>query len=582
MIYCVIDGKKAFPSATASIKLTLENPYIKSTGNHTLQVSFPLDLPENRLVFGNVNRMDVSKKRHQYDDCTLFCGSIVLLSGSAAVTSYSDTEIKLQLLGTSADVMTKAEKIFIDEIDFPPMEAPYLMWCKKSNLFVDANVFAQGYGGIKGKYVFFTVRNETTGKKYNRLRCYGTPVKYQLKRPVLQVNLMYALKFVFRSVGYELKENAYDCLPWNELYVVNLNRTTRVGRALPHWKASTFLDEFRKLFNAVFVYDEVSKTVSVGSYSNLHSLDRVGYPSEDSFSSEYDEDGVSYIGSDNIKYDLTECDDQVHVREVSDNVFESFDVREYDSLSEMLAQEASRTKMELLTTFYIIKNVGYVYWRIVDEESGYMNYEICGYFDMLVKEGNTRSSSTTELKMIPVAVGESFVNESEIQDKCMMPCMEGPDDDASPSVDGDEEDTITVQDVLEEGMTVEKDTEDEHLQLAFLEGRTESFRYDNRDDRFYGILKAFTDQRESNVTAPWSMGLAHSEGIRYNIGRFHEGSVAIDSHVQYVKKFLCDEIPDPKKIFIFANKPFICSKIDLNITDSGIDRLKTGYFYEML
>lgn len=46
-------------------------------------------------------------------------------------------------------------------------------------------------------------------------------------------------------------------------------------------------------------------------------------------------------------------------------------------------------------------------------------------------------------------------------------------------------------------------------------------------------------------------------------------------------KFLSDDVPDTKKIFVFRNKKFICDKIDINITDNGIDKLMTGYFYEL-
>ena len=71
MIYCLIDGMKAYPSTGSNIKLTLENPFIKSSGDHTMQVSFPLDIPENRVVFGNINRLDVSKSKTVYEDCSL-------------------------------------------------------------------------------------------------------------------------------------------------------------------------------------------------------------------------------------------------------------------------------------------------------------------------------------------------------------------------------------------------------------------------------------------------------------------------------------------------------------------------------
>lgn len=582
MIYCLIDGMKAYPSTGSNIKLTLENPFIKSSGDHTMQVSFPLDIPENRVVFGNINRIDVSKSKTVFEDCSLLCGTTVLLRGSGKLTSFSEKEVRLQLLGTSSNVKTKAEGLYIDEVFFPEMIEPYLTWCKKSNIGVDASIVERGFGGVKGEYVFFTVVNDTTGRKYNRLRCYnnGTKMVYWLKRPAVQVNVMFVLKYVLKALGYELVSNVYDVTPWNELYIVNLRRTPKINKALPHWKVSTFLDEFQKLFNAVFIYDDVNMKVSIESYSDLQNKNRVEYKHEEAFSSDFDEEGVSYVGSNNIKYDLVTCSDQKYAREIPDDIFESFDYREYNTLAEMLSAEGSRTKKELLTTLYFMKDCGYVYWRIVDEEQGIMSYQICGFFDTLVKKGNKRSSNTTELKMVPVPIGESFVNESVIEDKCMMPCIEGPENEADSK--DDEEDVITVQDVLEDEMSVEKEEEDEHMYLAFLESKTAIFYYDGRNDRYYGIMKAFADRRESNVSQSWSLSLIASTGIVHNVGKFHKTSVTIGAHNQYVQKFLCDEIPDPKNIYLFRNKPFLCSKIDLSINDDGVDRMKTGYFYEIL
>ena len=66
MIYCTINGKTVYPESGTSIKITLENPYLKEEGSHTYEISFPLSIPENRAVFGCVHRYDVSKKNIKY------------------------------------------------------------------------------------------------------------------------------------------------------------------------------------------------------------------------------------------------------------------------------------------------------------------------------------------------------------------------------------------------------------------------------------------------------------------------------------------------------------------------------------
>ena len=59
-------------------------------------------------------------------------------------------------------------------------------------------------------------------------------------------------------------------------------------------------------------------------------------------------------------------------------------------------------------------------------------------------------------------------------------------------------------------------------------------------------------------------------------------AVEIDSHNLFCIKFPTDDIPDPSRIFIFRNRRFICQKVELEVSGVGIDKVKTGYFYEIL
>lgn len=577
MTYATINGKKVYPAEGTNIKLVIENPFMKQQGNHTYQVTFPLDIPENAMVFGNVNRIDVSKRVSKYEDCALFSGYKCLLRGSASVLGFSEGGIKLQYLGSASDVKSKIGELYIDKMDFPEVASPYKTWCQKTNTSVPASVFSQGYGGVRGQYVFFTVANESTGKKYNRLRCYGTPTTCKMKRPVLQPCLIYVLHQVFSVIGYQVEYDAYDRSPWNDLYIVNVRRSAKISGALPHWKASTFLDEFRKLFNAAYLYDEKRKTVRIETYNNIESLGTVTIECESSFSSEHDEEGVAYIGSDNIAYNLETCAEQKTAREIPKEVFNTFEQRSYDTLNEVLTAAGSMTETEKLTTLFLARDAGYVYFRKMDD-NGSIGYAMCGFFTQLVREGNGIDGSTTELKIIPAPMGEIKVNEDEIEDTCMMPSIEGPEWNSA----SDEEEVTTLQDVLENEVSVEEDSEDGFMPVAFLAGSSSQFAYDDSGGRYYGVMRSLADRRESNLPNDCSLALVNAGTITEYVGKFHTGHASIDSKNQYVFKFIGDSVPDPCKKFIIRNKQFLCAKIEVSVSDSGIDRLMTGYFYEML
>ena len=56
----------------------------------------------------------------------------------------------------------------------------------------------------------------------------------------------------------------------------------------------------------------------------------------------------------------------------------------------------------------------------------------------------------------------------------------------------------------------------------------------------------------------------------------------VNKHNQFTIKFITDDIPDPTLIYIFRGKRYICDKIEMNVGQNGVDKEKTGYFYEFL
>ena len=78
-----------------------------------------------------------------------------------------------------------------------------------------------------------------------------------------------------------------------------------------------------------------------------------------------------------------------------------------------------------------------------------------------------------------------------------------------------------------------------------------------------------------------SLALARTEGS-VAVGQFHSEGRSVENRVQHVFRFLFDGKPDPARLYMFRNKVYECQKIEANVTDTGLDRLMTGYFYEML
>lgn len=118
MITCIINGHKAYPISTSSIKVTYANQYVTDDGEYTYDITFPTNILENRVIFKNVSRLEVKKNVAKYDDCKLFCNSQLIMSGVGTILSANEKEIKLQIVGGKSRIKfnDRMTKHYIDEI----------------------------------------------------------------------------------------------------------------------------------------------------------------------------------------------------------------------------------------------------------------------------------------------------------------------------------------------------------------------------------------------------------------------------------------------------------------------------------
>lgn len=183
MITCIINGHKAYPISTSSIKVTYANQYVTDDGEYTYDITFPMNILSNREIFKNVSRFEVKKKLAKYDDCKLYCNGLLIMSGVGTVLSVNQKEVKLQLLGGKSRVKynSKFDKKFIDEMDLDralhgsmgdqleTVNAKEIMGLmaevKTFNFYATYN--PSYMIGIPGMYVYTPIRDETNDMTAN-------------------------------------------------------------------------------------------------------------------------------------------------------------------------------------------------------------------------------------------------------------------------------------------------------------------------------------------------------------------------------------------------------------------------------
>ena len=629
MIHCTVNGKSAVPSSTDKIKVTYANQYIEDSGSYTYDITFPMSIHANQVVFANVHRFDVHKPTNAFDDCKLFADNRLFISGKGTVTSVSDSAVKLQIVGGKSRIKynSKFEQHYIDDIDYPDVKITSgidamrygqmgvtSVDCRTKPSMVLVDLTNGVNVGQPGVALFYPIYDETHDCMSNYLaaatfdkltfeghKLPGGTVPF-MRVLAVQPNLLYVLTYIIKTEGYTVIRNDHDCAPWRRLYIASARRSCLIKHALPHWSVYTFIEEFRKLFNASFVFDDVAMTVSIIATNELTDNEAVSYDCLDEYSAEYDEDGLSNLATSNVEYDFDDSTVRDWREFIPLSVLKQYPVLTYDNTDAMTDAASAMTVKERRSTIF---KVGYTYyiWAMLPKNGGPESKgeteqrTLCGLFNPIMRDKEI--DNVVDLKMIPVAMSQR----KRIHSKMLLPftdripnkivCMPSMSNDKDTSldnmtVDDDGDYYVSVQDAMQ-GADISSNEEDadEKIRLMFsgdwvrdlengkvVQGGT--FGNDNTYTRYPICL---TDSRMypklTGVGEDVSLSL---ERMPYN----NNVNVEIDTHNLYCVKFVTDDIPDPSKIYIFHNRRFVCQKIEMDVSNDGIGKLKTGYFYEML
>lgn len=621
MITCIINGHRAYPISTSSIKVTYANQYVTDDGEYTYDITFPMDILANREIFKNVSRFEVAKNIAKYDDCKLYVDSRIIMSGIGTILSVNQNEVKLQIVGGKSRIKFKEKltKHYIDELDLGIADKPgYTVdkgWSQgfkniqKINDIYRLDDDKSKFLGVEGKWCFVPVRDETNDMianfvgvdKTKQFIGYNAPFIMNL---AVQPNLMHIFRKVVEYEGYTLKRNDYDCKPWNLLYIASAYKTRELRKALPHWSSYTFIEEFRKLFNATIVFDDILKTCSVINAAELTTADSIKIEPLDEYTTDYDEDGsISTSSTANLEYNLGGSANRDSYEVISKKVFENFESFHSEEIS-LDHQFVTTTLLwsEKKKRQTIIENFG-DYYIYVEDESGKKKWKLAGIWSPLIRDKS--SEDYVDLNISPAAQVVEDINfktaligeDKYYEKRCLlsMPNDKEPDSKES-DIDDDGFSYTSVQDAIDDESTLDKTEDDQECMNIFfiLPGRVQiggpnqtrlswvgmksrwpQFLTDyriNEDYRYSGIADIFHDT--------YSLSLRKTREVGSTcLGSFHNNGLRIDNKNSMEVKFKSDEIPDPSQIYIIRNKRFVCAKIEMEVKDDAIEPIYTGYFY---
>lgn len=627
MITCIINGHKAYPISTSSIKVTYANQYVTDDGEYTYDITFPMNILENRVIFKNVSRLEVKKNIAKYDDCKLFCNSQLIMSGVGTILSVNEKEIKLQIVGGKSRIKfnDRLTKHYIDEIPFGTADKPgYTVdkgWSQgwkglqKIKDIYRLDDDKSKFLGVEGKWCFVPIRDETNDMIANFVGVDKTKVfiGYNapfIVNPAVQPNLMYIFRKVVEYEGYTLKRNDFDCKPWNLLYIASAYKTRELRRALPHWSSYTFIEEFRKLFNATIFFDDIQKTCSVIKKSELTSADSVAIEPMDEYTTDYDEDGsFSTSSTANLEYNLGDSANRDNYEVISKKVFENFKIVHstgtWEPQNQFKGTTQSWSEKQKRQTIIECNGSYYIY---VENEDGSKTWQLAGVWSPLIRDSS--SDDYVDINISPAAQVVEDINfktaiigeDNYYEKRCLLSIPNDKEPDSKEcDVDDDGYSYTSVQDAIDDESTLDKSEDDQECMNIFfiipgevqVDTKFSWVRAKSRWPKFktdYRINKEYCGSTEGGFGGngggtfkekyPYSLSICtKSTNDVVTLGCLHDNGLRLDNKNCMEAKFKSDVIPDPSKIYIIRNKKYVCEKIEMEVKDDAIEPVYTGYFY---
>ena len=630
MITCVINGMAAYPAASQSIKLTYANQYVTDDGEYSYDINFPMSIMDNRRVFHNVSRFDVSKVTQKFNDCKLYVSGRLILSGVGTIISVTEAEIKLQIVGGKSRIKynDRMTKHYIDEIaTFGTADKPgYTVdkgWSQGfKNLQKIKDIYRldedkSKFLGVEGKWCFVPVRDETNDMianfvgvdKTKQFIGYNAPFVMNL---AVQPNLMYIFRKVVEYEGYTLKRNDFDCKPWNLLYIASAYKTRELRKALPHWSSYTFIEEFRKLFNATIVFDDIRKTCSVLNASELTTADSVEIEPLDEYTTDYDEDGsFSTSSTANLEYNLGDSANRDNYEVISKKVFENFKIVHstgtWDPQNQFKGTTQSWSKKQKRQTIIECNGSYYIY---VENEDGSKTWQLAGVWSPLIRDSS--SDDYVDINISPAAQVVEDINfktavigeDNYYEKRCLLSIPNDKEPDSKEcDVDDDGYSYTSVQDAIDDESTLDKSEDDQECMNIFIiipgevqdDNKFSWVRAKSRWPKFktdYRINKEYCGSTEGGFGGngggtfkekyPYSLSICtKSTNDVVTLGCLHDNGLKIDNKNCLQVKFKSEVIPDPSNTYIIHNKKYVCEKIELEVKDDQIEPIFVGYFYMM-
>lgn len=611
-----------------NITLVTENLYFSKASTYTYDVMLPMAPDTNNAkIFSHINRLDKSLENISYP-ARLVVDNKLIINGTATIVGISQTGISVQLLQGNSELNYKQryEKTYIDELDLGTVEE----WGLEQTVVVgtEEETFIEPIEDIAvnipgnaikvqtpealeayndGNVIFTPIRNTTTDRKMNGIRCVNgvvfisteegiemfSPEVPNCFRMAPQPKFSFMLEKIFNAVGLQITYNELDDVPaYQELFIANSTTVWKIADILPHFTLIELIEQIQVLFNCVFVIKE-DNTVNIYQRRNYYSATaeseivkvedvidefEVDIDTEESVSDSdkakcyeisYEDFGKDFLGEDFKEVPIVGINELPLYPKANPNVFAI-------NLNGHKVSSPSNTNGHI-TGRNLIDH--YMKWPMDVEEE----------FKLKIIPVYPEYMSHAEYK-VKTAGGSS--NEYNMDIYFPMPESVG-------SEPYDEDETYTIQEMLDDGETPpEKEYKDKicvgfvaeaDIQMGFY---TYRYKYLTSQEVHEQQIEPYPDWRgDEEGVIKWYqaydmsfMPLRNWNGtadVKNFYNQFTKGTPQVLISKIYTMKFINNKFINVMSRFLIKNQLFACKQIKYSINAKGFDKIIEGEFYKI-
>ena len=464
-----------------------------------------------------------------------------------------------------------------------------------------------------------------------RFTCASADLEYLSNTKLIpQPYMLYYVEKVLQALGYHISHNTLvedTTMKNNQLYILNSKKTLKYNEMVPNWTVEKFIDEIEKFFMAVILVDDDKNISVVNAADHYRTAERYYINDEDvidDFTRKYEEDNSLMVTYDNVSYNFP--DTAWYKYAVLQQ--ELIDVCDVNNTSDtwltwwnnwMSQNDVAQSIYNRLYLFKVTDRPGY---HLIRRELKAKTTDRWQYIpwmgDTMHPVENEDSNNSTEMNIVPAEV-MGFYLEGWIVRKdenyrysgfTSIAFCRTPDSKTSPTQgkqdeDLDDEEKAGDGTTKDEGLNeyiqgqVPKEVIPEQLYIAYYCGVQQVYFEDEPNASYVSTEQKGWAKYPVSAVYPWvschrprkggipiveeNLRISRYSGYdlspQYRYDTLYHNAIKIDEKTEYIMRFRCDDVLDPKRIFVIRGRALYCKELKYTIDAKGLNKICEGTFF---